>query len=299
MRVVLAICLVASAAACDTILGLEDRAAVDAASSSDATDAPVVDLDMDGEADNVDLCIAPSNEGGTNDFDMDNIFDPIDACPLDSVNGVDGVDMDGLGTCDPFPSVPDRSRCLLLFTSAALNSALWLPRLPDESWSNEPTKLIADPPDTGDTLATTIVAQSLERADITTYDAAFDVTQSYLEGSITLWLRADPTGPSADDVGCRYVNVSGTGSLGVVHGSTLLAADGTMTLPPSEISGRIRGRIVTAGAIGSPARITCELFVPGFSAVSNASVPLPLGRMGFTVDRWLVAVRALHIVDQP
>jgi hypothetical protein len=300
----LAIGLLLSVASCDRVLGLtrdtpEDAPdAFDASDASDAIDALVIDLDMDGVPDDVDPCInAPADLIG--DLDMDGVTNDGDTCPYNNPNGAD-PDGDGLGVCDPFPmSATDRSRCLMRFSSPTLNSALWLSRGNELAWSNIPGKLIGDPPDIGLTIATTIAAASIEGQSVTTYDIGLDLNGRSRYGSFTVWLRADPTQPSTGDTGCRWVQeASGNAMFAVVQGSTLLDAKPYATPQANLVPARITARVVTAGALGVPARVTCQISVMSQVVVSEASPELAPGRFGLSVDSWLVEVSALHVLDR-
>jgi hypothetical protein len=301
VRWLLAIAVVLSTSSCHKAFGLDHREPPDA---PDVDAAPGPDLDQDGVLDDVDLCIAPSGEGATSDRDLDLMADATDPCPFDAINGAD-TDGDGIPSCDPFPNLParpDRVRCLMLFSDVTLNGALWRSRLPHRAWSSEPFKLIGDPELTVQDAATTIVASSIEGANITTYDAIFQVDPRTPYGSLTLWLRADPAGESADDIGCRFVTepIPNNTRFGVLRGSTLMNPINTMPLPtgaPQYV--RIRGRIVTSGAIGELASVTCHVDTNMLTADRTAAPPLSAGRFGVTVDRWHAELTQLSIIDQP
>lgn len=55
---------------------------------------------------------------------------------------------------------------------------------------------------------------------------------------------------------------------------------------------------MTTGALTAPARVTCQFSIGSRSAVAEASPALPPGRFGLTVDRWLVEVTAIHVIDR-
>lgn len=206
MRRPVAFGLLLSLAGCDRVLGLDERMA-DAAVPSDvleldAVDAPMLDRDMDGVPDDLDPCIqAPGDLLG--DLDLDGDPNSSDTCPFDGPNGVD-PDGDGLGdACDPFATPTDRSRCLMQFSNPTLNSALWASRSPELAWSTSPGALVADPPGLGQAIATTIASTSIEGETVTSYDVVFNIDARNRFGSLTVWVRADPSAASAADIGCR------------------------------------------------------------------------------------------------
>jgi len=290
-----------SAISCDKVFDLDRAETPDAPPDAEVDAATRFDRDKDDVFDDVDLCLTGVGEGVGTDIDQDTVLDVDDTCPLDSPNGAD-TDGDGLGTnCDPFDNLirKDRARCLMLFSDLALNSYLWAPRAPDTAWSSEPGKLIANPSVATPALATAVVAESIEGNGYTSYDAVLQIDPRNKFGSFTMYLRADPTGPSPDDLGCRFVIESLTsGTFGVVQGSTFLSQVSTMTLPQELTFVRIQGRIVTAGGLGNPAAVSCHMDTDMLTATRTATTSLPPGRFGLMVDRWLVELHALSIIDQ-
>jgi len=297
-----AVALVLSTLGCDTVFQLErdEEADIDAP-IDEAIDAPLNDLDRDGMPDETDLCHAPIDDGVATDIDDDDVFDASDMCPYDRDNGLD-PDEDMLGNnCDPYPDLPgnkDRRRCLMRFSDLPINSMLWQVRPPDAPWASEPGMLLATPAPAGMTLASTVVAQSIEGANVTTYDALFQVTQAS-DGSITIWMRADPAGPASGDLGCRFVTVGAATRFGVVRGAALGPSMILPALPIEQSYVRIRGRITTAGGLGSTASVRCQITTDVSDLTVSSSLALPAGRFAMTADRWRVELRALVVFDQP
>lgn len=297
-----AIGLLLSLVGCHRVLGLDERMA-DAAvpvdvPEADAIDAPMLDRDMDGVFDHLDPCIQDPSDL-TGDLDVDGVPNTSDTCPFDGPNGTD-LDGDGLGAaCDPFPTPTDRSRCLMRFSNPTLNTALWAPRTPDLAWSSSPGALVGDPPGLGQAIATTIAATSIEGETVTSYDVVYDIDARNRFGSLTVWVRADPAAPSDADIGCRWINEAvGGPRVAVARGAMLLDPKSLTTPPNAKTRARINARVVTSGALTAPARVTCQFSIGALTTVSEASPALPLGHFGFTVDRWLIEVVALHIVDR-
>lgn len=298
MRGLAAIGLVLSLACCDRVLGIDERIA-DAAAPIDVLDAAGLDLDMDGVLDSVDPCIQVAGDL-SGDFDADGVPNSSDTCPFDVPNGSD-ADGDGLGdSCDPFPTATDRSRCLMRFSNPTLTTALFASRLPDLAWSTSPGTLVGDPPGAALTTATTIVSTSIEGETVTSYDIVLGLDARNRFGSLTVWVRADPQGASPADIGCRYINEAvGGPRIAIALGATLLDTK-SFGIPMNVLTKlRIVARVVTTGALGASARVTC-VFKSATSPwmFAEASPALPAGRFGFTVDRWLVEVGAIHVVDR-
>lgn len=297
----LALCSVLSLVACDRAFSLDRPPEPDAPFDADidaSIDAPVSDLDGDGVPDNVDPCIHAADDT-IGDLDSDGVFDSGDTCPYDGPNGAD-PDGDGLGiACDPFSTPGDRSRCLMRFSNPTINAALWPGRPGAVAWTNAPLRLIGDPPVLGQTIATTIVATSIEGETVTSYDVASTVNSRGEFGSFTVWIRADPSAPSVSDIGCRWVNEPSLGPrIAVVNGVTLLDVKSFPSPPTSAMNARVNARVVTTAGVGAPARVTCKFSFGSSSAISEASPPLPMGRFGLSVDRWLIEVFALHVLDR-
>ncbi len=283
-------CLILSTAACDQIFML-DR---DLAADSGEIDAPFADLDGDGLNDLAgDACIAPPGDATANS-DSDPVLNGDDPCPFNSGTTSGDDDLDGIyNACDPQTNTSgDRSRCVMVFTSVSLNQALWLPRAEEMGWTTTAGELSAYPSG----IATAIAASSLEGETSTTYHAVTEFHPHGQPGSMTLWLRASPDGPSLTDIGCRLVAEAG-GTYGGVVGPAGVVDPKPFTVLEAPNSLRLRGSVITSG---STVRVLCSFVLNGVTPVySMADVPLPAGRAGFTTDRWDVKVRGLHVLDHP
>jgi hypothetical protein len=258
-------------------------------------DAPPIDRDGDGIDDSVDTCIVSMEDDTAND-DGDGLSNAEDPCPFNGSPSGDG-DNDGIpDACDPFgSSVGDHHLCVMTFAKTQLAAELWLPRAPDKTWAANPGQLRAIPG--VNEIATVIAATSLEGMNVTTYQATVDFNPRNSGGGITLWLRANPAGPSESDVGCHFepstmpgtADVSVLGPGGPKDKKQLLYAQNAAN--PL----RIQGSLATTGA---DVLATCRFSLNGTNMTSTGMVPLVPGRMGFTTDRWDTAVNALYVMDR-
>ncbi len=257
-------------------------------------DVPSIDLDGDGIADERDPCVAAAADL-LGDEDGDTAVNQVDPCPLEIP--ITDTDVDGIpDACDPFPAtIGDRRHCFMAFSSVPLNTALWRPRTAEAGWTTGPGQLIGDP--TG--IATTIAAQVLEGQSVTTYDAKLTIDLHAGFGAVTLWVRAHPDAPALTDVGCRYQFDVAGGFLGIAEGPML--RDPHTQAPAAGINTmQLRATVVTTGASGELASVTCSMvFNAAARVTSTASVPLPSGRPGFSADRFKVVVKALDILEHP
>lgn len=279
---------------CDAVFGLGDPAHPDAALDPDAPDALLVDLDEDGTSDDIDSCLA-SSEDATGDYDIDMMLNGVDACPFNAnpLNNTDGDDIPN--ACDPFPSSPgDRSRCVMTFARTKLANALWLPRTGEIAWTSSPNLLLGLPSATE--TATVIASTSVEGEGTTTYHAPFRFDAHSRYGSITLWLRADPAAPSAADIGCRYMGDITNERMGVIGPMGLRDPKyqarnaGVNTL-------RITGSVVTGGTTTT---VTCRFDLNGGPVLTSVtSEVLPPGHVGFSAEHWEGRLDGLHVLDHP
>lgn len=279
-----------------TAIGCDCVFALNRADATDIIDAPRTDLDGDGIFDDEDPCIAPTTDRDANE-DGDALKNSDDPCPLDASAAGD-TDNDMIpNACDPLPAMAgDRHRCLMAFTSTPFSAMLWQPRLGEGKWAPGPGTIVGN----ATSILTTIAAASTEGESVTSYDvkATFD-THGGAQGSLTLWLRASPDAKAATDIGCEYRIDAMGGALGVVEGAIL--RDRRAQGPGAGVTLlRLRGTIVTTGALGDPAVVTCSMSLGGLvRQVSTWSVPLASGRVGFSSDRFNAAIDAIHIFDHP
>jgi hypothetical protein len=292
VRSAIVLAVVGIVTGCDVFL-LGDRPHRPDASTE--VDAPAdvactADRDDDDVCDAIDPCIAAAADAAK-DPDIDGLSNAMDACPFDANTGTNDTDMDGLyNLCDPEDG-PDRHRCVMVFSDAVLNSALWRSRAIEAAWSTPANVLAADPSG----VATIIAAESLEGVNTTNYDVKMRLDTKGQLGSVTLWLRANPDLPSSMDVGCRIL-VDGSGrALGVIGPGGL-----TDRTPVGSLGvGDLRMRASIVHAVGSNTTITCRMvFESSAPIVSQAVQPLLPGRFGITTDVFRIDVIGIDVIDR-
>jgi hypothetical protein len=231
---------------------------------------PRIDLDRDGIKDVEDPCIAAFADALV-DTDFDGLPNGVDPCPFDS-EPTEDADGDGIGDlCDPSSLPGDRVRCLMAFTDAELNLAMWRIRDNADSWIFHHPRILRA------VESGSIVADwSFESPRVTTFHVVGLLYATSLRFSV---LARGARAPGDGDVGCTL-------SAGI---NWLLAGPGGATASlgarPSGFSTRFSlwVTLLPGGADGMTLRCAAQLGTNPMASI-DATAALPFGTLGFVAE---------------
>lgn len=279
----------AALAGCNQIFGIHQLSG-DGSTSADDTMAN--DLDHDGVPDDLDPCIALAGEGAAQDRDGDGITDDQDPCPLDT--GSADSDFDGIpDACDPKEMIGgDDVLCRMALTDEEIEGALWTGRSGEIGWQVAPGRLVST---AGADVSTAIVSETIEGSGDTTYEIDTTLETGGGDGSLTMWLRADPMGASSADFGCRVAVIGGGTRL------IAIAPNGTSrTTNVNSPQSLAHVRLFGTYTIGSPMTVTCQLLLGGqFFVQTINSPPSTVGRFALSAQGWTATLTYLEVFNHP
>ncbi|MDQ3365501.1 MAG: hypothetical protein M3680_08740 [Myxococcota bacterium] len=292
-----AVVLALSAGGCNAVFGIAETATVAPDDAYLIDGDPRVDLDRDDLKDISDPCIAPAADGLV-DSDGDGLANRDDPCPFDL--GTTDADGDGIGdACDPTPVTGDRVRCVMAFRDPDLNHAMWKQRGPAETWrTTGPGELRA----LGG--SSSIVADWPFEAAVVT---AYDVRGSYVGkvpdfSRFSVIVRAGPL-PADGEVACSLVTA------GRIPATLMLVLSTPDAKRQADLPAMLENthfKLVTAiapASAGGGSLVGCRAVVVSsadFAVTTTllASLPLPEGRLAFSVQDANVVLHSLTVYER-
>lgn len=271
-------------AGCNPVFGLEATQLVDGGGGVD--DVPP-DRDRDGILDRDDPCIAGVADYMT-DLDSDRLPNVEDSCPLDLYDALDQDNDDVLDNCDPLYMIGgERQRCFMAFLNPTINRELWTARGDPTVWN------MLDRIE-GDGTGLLVAGERFEGPATTEYGLALSVSPTGANGAVTLWLRANESGPGG--VGCE-LRYEGTRVSLTILGSGPLA---TVDIPIQvEFVSKLIA-VMIPNAAGTNMRCELRDITTGpYGYTLNGQAVLPEGgRIALGVENVMVNFWALHVFER-